>query len=389
MTLEKILLLEDRPVDAMMVRTAIEEAGYCVTSTSDEASYVAALKEGGYSAVVADNSIPGSSAELAVELAHQWLPGVPVLCVSGAVNERDGELILGHGALDYISKSQLWRLPHALKRATIGVMPANRSTIEVVQANLTAGADIDSLLVLIGELEARLAERTNRLETANEELRAFSYSVAHDLKSPLFGIHQISQLLLSQDNLEVSECRTILSTISDDAVRMAEMTAALLKLYTMTLNEPVSQEVDFSAETAKIVKTLSLQTPHRKVDVSIEPDLHTHADPALIDSLLENLIGNAWKYSSKVEQPKIQIGKMSEQEPHHQTFFVRDNGAGFDMKLANKLFKPFQRLHSPSEFTGLGIGLATVNKIVKQYGGKIWAESEKGEGATFFFTLPN
>jgi signal transduction histidine kinase len=532
MTPERVLLLEDHPVDAQLVRNALEEAGYLVTSTNDEQSYVEALKQGGFGVIVADHSIPGSSAEQAVELARHWLPGVPVLCITGAVNEHDGELVLGHGAADYISKDQLWRLLYAIKRATIGTMPssdaaasnkenlliligaiqslslaknlddiaaiiryaarslvnADGATFIIKERDLCYYADenaiaplwkgqrfpsescisgwamnnrmqvsvvdiyqdkriphdayrqtfVQSLVMtpvrqaapiaaigtywakhhqataaemqllqmladttavaianveLFDEMEARVAERTKRLQVANEELRAFSYTVAHDLKSPLFGIHQISQLFLSQDNLDIGECRTILSTIGDDALRMADMTASLLKLYTLSLNEPICVDVDISAEAARIVRTLTLHSPQRQVDVQIEPGLTTHGDPALIDSLLENLIGNAWKYSARVSDAKIEVGKLNQAGPEagdqQQIFFVRDNGAGFDMKLAGKLFKPFQRLHSPSDFTGMGIGLATASKIVKLYNGKIWAEAEKGAGATFFFTLPN
>ncbi len=360
MTSERILLLEDKPIDALVTRSAIESAGYAVTSTGNETDFVAALREGRFCAIVADHSLPGSSSERAIELAKMWQPGVPVVCISGVVNEQDGAVILAHGAVDYIGKDQLWRLPFALKRAT---------------------------------------ERTKQLAASVDELQNFAYCVAHDLKSPLFGLHQIAQLLLSQEQLDMNECRTILETISDDAMRMSEMTQALLKLYTMSLRELTCQQYNLSTTSHNILETLAQQSPSRKVAVTVEPDLLAMGDPSLFDAVLENLIGNAWKFTARAEEAKIEIGKLdpeaagaeadSSAKDDTTIFFVRDNGAGFDMRYSGKLFKPFQRLHSPSDFVGMGIGLATVNRIIKRYNGKVWAESQKGMGSTFFFTLPN
>jgi len=366
----RILLLEDRPIDTLVIRSTIESAGYTVTSTGNEADYLTALRDGSFCAIVTDHSLPGASSERAIELAQVWQPGVPVVCVTGLVSEQDGAFFYEHGALDYIGKDQLWRLPFVLKR-----------------------------VALIEELENRLAERTKQLEASVEELQTFAHSVAHDLKSPLFGLHQIAQLLLGQEQLDLNECRTILETISDDAMRMADMTQALLKLYTMSLRDLNNQPYDLSTASGKILATLAQQAPARKMDLIIEPNLVAVGDPALFDSIMENLISNAWKYTSRVAQAKIEIGKLDPDTAGADgdnrgrgdttTFFVRDNGAGYDMKYSGKLFKPFQRLHSPNDFPGLGIGLATVNRIVKRYGGRIWAESTKGSGTTFFFTLPN
>jgi len=249
----------------------------------------------------------------------------------------------------------------------------------------TTSVAIDNVC-LFDELESRVDERTKMLETANEELKSFSYSVAHDLKSPLHGIHQISQMLLKQEKFDQTECKTVFEAIGNDALRMTDMIAALLKLYSLSLTELHTNPCDLSKSSEEILTSLARQQPERNVNVTVQPNMVATGDPALFHLVLENLINNAWKYTSKVAIADIEIGRTI--KGHESIFFVRDNGAGFDMKYATKLFRPFQRLHTPREFEGTGIGLATVHRIVNRYGGRVWAESAKGEGTTFFFTLP-
>jgi signal transduction histidine kinase len=373
MTADHILLLEDRPLDALLVCTTLETAGFAVDVTRNETQYVDALKVGGYSAIVTDNSIPGASPSRAIELAREWHAAVPVICISGAINEHDGNLVLEQGVVDYIGKDQLWRLPYALKRSMMGPAPSSD--------------------LLFDALSATVVETNRQLQVAHEEMSTLSRCITHDIQSPLNGIHQISQLMLSQDNLDIAECRTIFATISDDALLLTDMTAGLLKLYTMSLHELKSEPVDISAAAHSILSNLSQLSPRRKVEITIAPSLVATGDPDLLHCLFENLINNAWKYSAKVENATIAVGALSASHCDNacdtQTFFVRDNGAGFDMQYAAKLFKPFQRMHSVTDFDGLGLGLATVNRIVRRYNGKVWAQSIKGQGTTFFFTLPN
>lgn len=233
-------------------------------------------------------------------------------------------------------------------------------------------------------LEERVAERTARLEAINHELEAFSYSVSHDLRAPLRSIHGFSQILM-EDQLEKldGEAQAHLQRIMKAATHMSELIEDLLKLSRFTCCKLDITILDLSTLAHEIIAELNETTSSHKVIIAEQ--LHTTADRNLMHIVLSNLLGNAWKYSAKNQNPQIEFG----QQNHHgeTVFFVRDNGAGFDMNSADKLFTPFQRLHNKKEFSGTGIGLATVQRIIHRHGGKIWAEGKVDEGATFYFTL--
>jgi signal transduction histidine kinase len=242
------------------------------------------------------------------------------------------------------------------------------------------------ILRLNAELEARVRERTAQLETANRELESFSYSVSHDLRAPLRAIDGFSQAL-SEDFPEhlPEEARRYLARIRSSAQHMAQLIEDLLNLARVSRGKLERRGADVSQLARQVVAELQQREPDRKVDVSVWDGMRAEADPRLLRAALENLIGNAWKFTSKAEKAHIEIGALRDGE--RTTFFVRDNGAGFDMTYANKLFGAFQRLHSVNEYAGTGIGLATVQRIVHRHGGRIWAEAEVGKGAAFFFTL--
>lgn len=237
------------------------------------------------------------------------------------------------------------------------------------------------------ELEARVAARTVQLATANRELEAFSYSVSHDLRSPLRSIDGFSQILLEDyaDRLD-DEGRKYLERVCAAARSMGQLIDDLLGLARVSRTEIRPELVDLSTMASGIAEHLGEIEPGRQVEFVIEPGMKAQADPALLHAALENLIGNAWKYTSKHEHARIEIGVIHDGD--EDVFFVRDDGAGFDMAYRNKLFGAFQRLHSPNEFEGTGIGLATVQRIVQCHGGMIRAEGEIERGATFYFTLP-
>jgi light-regulated signal transduction histidine kinase (bacteriophytochrome) len=240
--------------------------------------------------------------------------------------------------------------------------------------------------MLLAELaRARQAEqeRAEAAENATRELEAFSYSVAHDLRAPLRGISGFSTALLEDvgDTLG-AEPKSYLTRISAGAVRMGELIDALLGLSRLTRAELSRQPVNLSKVANEVATQLAASEPSRTVKVDVRDDLTAHGDPQLLRAVLENLVGNAWKFVSKRADAKIEVGQRDD-----RAFFVRDNGAGFDMAYAAKLFLPFQRLHAASEYAGTGIGLATVQRIIRRHGGKIWAEAAVNEGATFYFTL--
>jgi PAS domain S-box-containing protein len=245
----------------------------------------------------------------------------------------------------------------------------------------------DGLLVLSAIRDITERKRTETaLTAANRELESFSYSVAHDLRAPLRGMNGFAHILLEeyQDKLDPAglDC---LREISKNALRMAGLIDALLSLARVTRSELKPEPTDLTAVARTVASQLAAGDPQHRIEVVVEPGLSAFVDPQLARNLLDNLLGNAWKFSAKVSQGRIDVGVMD--QGGVPTFFVRDNGAGFDMAYAGKLFTPFQRLHTNAEFPGTGIGLATAQRIVRRHGGRIWAEGTVNGGATFYFTL--
>lgn len=239
---------------------------------------------------------------------------------------------------------------------------------------------------LNAELESRVQQRTAELEVANRELEAFSYSVSHDLRAPLRSLDGFSHILLDEyhDKLD-DEGRDFLRRLRNASQTMGQLIDALLQLSRVSRSEMTRQEVDLSALARQIANELQDQSPERSCTFEITPDMRVMGDPRLLQAVLQNLIGNAWKFTARREHARIEFGVGS--GGGARTFYIRDNGAGFDMNYSNKLFGAFQRLHTVSEFEGSGIGLATVQRVVRRHGGKVWAEGRPHEGATFYFTL--
>jgi len=236
------------------------------------------------------------------------------------------------------------------------------------------------------ELEQRVAERTAQLSAANKELEAFSYSVSHDLRAPLRHINGFSQALLEdyQDKLD-EEGRTYLQELRGASEEMARLIDDVLQLARVSRGQLHQEKVNLTELAQEVLDELQRSEPERSISIAIESELVTHGDKRLIRVVLSNLLGNAWKFTSRKEAAEIRFGR--EQQNGEKVFFVRDNGAGFDMAYADKLFGAFQRLHSAKEFEGTGIGLATVQRILNRHGGRVWVEAKVDQGATFYFTV--
>jgi len=245
-----------------------------------------------------------------------------------------------------------------------------------------AGLAIDNAR-LYAQLEARVSERTRELEIANHELEAFSYSVAHDLRAPLRSIDGFAHAIQEDHDTRLDpEAVRMLDRIRGSAQHMAVLIDGLLRLAQIARANVQRSEISLSELAAEIVADLREHDPARVVEVAIEPGLIAHGDRQLVKVILQNLLGNAWKFTAKRDDARIALAIRD------GAFVVRDNGAGFDPTYAHKLFVPFQRLHSAAEFPGTGIGLGTVHRAVQRHGGRIWAEGAVGAGAAFWFTLP-
>jgi len=244
-------------------------------------------------------------------------------------------------------------------------------------------------------MEKELSRQAELLSQANRELESFAYSVSHDLRAPLRSISGFSEALAEDFGPALpGEARAFLQRIKKAAGRMGLLIDDILKLSRVSRHEMRLEQVDLSALAGDVITRLRENSPERNVACTVQPGMTAAGDENLLRVLFENLIDNAWKYTARQAHPEIFFGRADEADPRapglersRPIFCVRDNGVGFDMAYADKLFGAFQRLHAEHDFPGTGIGLATVQRIVHRHGGRIWARSEPGKGASFYFTL--
>ena len=292
--------------------------------------------------------------------------------------------------LQYLDGSDRWQLVRALPNKdgegrVVSWYGTSTDVHELKQAQEHLRLQADEIGRLNATLEERIAQRTQELALANEQLRAFSYSVSHDLQSPLHRITSFAQLLQRDGALNAAGSKSAhyLQRIVANVEQMVQMVQGLLALSRVTQAEIDLRPVDLSALATEVLEQLQSGSPERAVRWHVEPGLQWAADPRLMRSVLENLLGNAWKFTSRTPDAEIRVGRNG--DPGE--FYVRDNGAGFDMAHAGRLFGTFERLHRQDEFPGSGIGLATVERAISRLGGRVWAEGQPGRGATFRFTL--
>ncbi|TMH80932.1 MAG: HAMP domain-containing protein [Betaproteobacteria bacterium] len=332
------------------------------------------------------------AAMLVALLMSSWMQDIvtrPILAIAQVAREVVGQRDYSRRAVK-MSADEVGTLVDSfndmlteIDRRTRELEASNAKLAQEAEERSRADREIQRLNA---ELEERVRERTAQLETANRELESFSYSVSHDLRAPLRAIDGFGQALLDDfpEHLP-GDAKRYLSRIRASTQHMAQLIEDLLKLARVSRGPLERRTVDLALIARQVVGELQQGEPGRAVEVSIWDGMRAEGDPHLLRAALDNLIGNAWKFTSKSAKPRIEIGALKDRG--RTTYFVRDNGAGFEMAYADKLFGAFQRLHSTNEYSGTGIGLATVQRIVHRHGGRIWAEAEVGKGAVFFFTL--
>lgn len=384
---KRVLAVDDSDTYLQALAEALRGDGYEVVLARSGEQALELLAVQPVDCILLDLLMPGMGGREACRRIKS-APGMrdmPIVMLT-AVEDRQSMIEgLSAGADDYIAKSSDLDLLRARVQAQI-----RRKQFEdenrLIREQLLQ-AELESMQARSAQqvAEARAA-LIDELKAKNEELDAFSYSVAHDLRAPLRSLDGFSLALLDDytDKLD-DEGRRYLHYIRESAQEMAVLIDALLALARVTRNDLHFQEVDLAGIARTIADRLRKTRPERNAEFAIPDALIVKGDARLLQVVLDNLLGNAWKYSSKRKQARIEFGKTSSHD--RRAFFVRDNGAGFDMAYASKLFGVFQRLHTAREFEGTGIGLATVQRIIRRHGGRVWAEGEIDRGATFFFTL--
>jgi two-component system NtrC family sensor kinase len=385
----KLLAVDDSATYLHELGDALRGEGYDVilARSGEEALELLAVQS--VDCILLDLVMPGLGGQETCRRvkATPVLRDIPLVMLTAREDRQSMVEGLGAGADDFIPKSSDFEVLRARVRAQIRRKQFEDETRHIREDLLAKELEATEARAnrTLAETRASLVEE---LQRKNKELEAFSYSVSHDLRAPLRGIDGFSQVLLDDygDRLD-DEGREYLHRVRRGAQRMGELIEDMLHLFRVGNVELVNETVDLTSVARAVATELARGEPAREVIVDIQEGLTAVGDPNLLRIVLDNLIGNAWKFASKVPQPKIEVG-VDDGLPD-RPFFVRDNGAGFDMTYAHKLFHPFQRLHSMTEFPGTGIGLATVHKVLERLGGRVWAEGAVGRGATLFFSLPS
>ena len=402
-----ILLVDDRPENLLALGAILEIPSYNLVKAFSGEEALKCILYHDFAVILMDVQMPGMDGFEAAAIIRNRKRSrhTPIIFLT-AIDKSENRVVKGYelGAVDYIFKPvvpeilqskvavfvDLFRKTEEIKRQVAQVSLVNQQLVsEIIQRRQAEEQ--------VSKLNHDLEQRALALEVSNQELSAFNYAVSHDLSTHLSHIGGFSVTLLEDyaEKLD-AKAKEYLQAVYNSTHRMKDLMRNLMRLSQMTHWELQRELVNLSVLAQEIILKLKQADPQRQVEVSIMPDMVEQADQGLLKIALENLLGNAWKYTSHKTNACIEFGLCNSESgvlqspldpPKTNVYFIRDNGVGFDMKYINKLFQPFHRLHTANEFEGTGIGLTTVQRIIHRHGGKIWAEGILKQGATFYFTL--
>lgn len=369
----RILIVDDEAAQMKALCDTLTMEGYATSGFNSARRALEALRKQEFDLLLTDLMMPDMDGIALIGAAREIVPDLVGVMMTGHATIDTAVKAMQAGALDYIVK------PFRLN---------------VILPVLNRALAVRRLRLANAELERRILERTKELETANrqlelanKELESFSYSVSHDLRAPLRAVQGFVQIFMDDFGSSIPEAgRPVLEHVVNGANRMGQLIEDLLEFSRLGRQPILRQIVPLERIAKRLVDEMRAQEPQRHIQASVASLGQCEGDPSLIEQVLTNLISNAFKFTRGRDPAIIEVG-CSGRSPD-TIYFVRDNGAGFDMKYAGKLFGVFQRLHSVSQFEGTGVGLSIVQRIIERHGGRIWAESAPEKGATFFFTLP-
>jgi two-component system sensor histidine kinase/response regulator len=393
----KILLVDDQPENLLSAEAVLESLGQEVILAESGREALRQLLDHDFAVILLDVMMPEMDGfETAALIRQRERSRLTPIIFLTALGRSEEHMRRGYdlGAVDYMGKPFI---PEILRsKVSVFVELHRKSQLLAHQSELLERRNSELQAAIerswqaeeeIKALNRHLEKRLDELNIVNRELEAFSYSVSHDLRGPLSRIAGFAKALLDFHASELNdEGRVFLQRIDNSARRMCDLVEELLNFSRLTRVEMQLQEIDLSAMISGLAAELASREPGRVADFSIAPGIRVFCDPVLMRAAVMNLLENAWKFTRKHATACIEFGQTA--EPDGPVYFLRDDGAGFDMRDSARLFSPFQRLHKTSDFEGTGIGLATVERIIRRHGGRIWAEGEIERGATFFFTLP-
>lgn len=363
----RLLVVDDNPSHMTALYHTLEDAGYDVTAFPSPKQALEALHRQTFDLVMTDLKMPE-------------MDGISFLRNAQETDQNlVGIVMTGHGAIDTaIEAMKAGAIDYVLK-------PFKLSTILPV---LSRALEVRRLRLEIMQLQQRVREHVVELEAANRELETFSYTVSHDLRAPLRAISGLSSILVESYATDMpGEAQQLLQRIISSAERMGQLIEHLLRFARLSKQSLTKRQIDIKTLVTEVIEELQKDSANKHVVTHVGDVPDTVGDPVLVQQVFINLLSNAFKFTRHCDHPEVAVG--SQQQAGGVVYFVRDNGAGFDMQYAGNLFKVFHRLHSSDEFEGTGVGLSFVQRIVQRHGGSIWAEGEVGKGATFYFTLPN